>query len=229
MTRTARLPRAILCDVDGVLRLWDDAVTSRLEREYGVEPGTLASVAFAPDRLEPAVTGQVTDTEWRLVVAAALVEPLGSIERAASLVSDWSGPVGAVDEAVRDLLLEARRRGVRLVLVSNATTRLETDLAVLGLRQVVDGVVSSARLGAAKPDPRIYAESARVAGVPPEGCLYVDDNPSYVAAARSLGMTGVHYRGLDDLGTALRPLLALPPAEGSNGRPHGLRNGPVEG
>lgn len=225
MSRTTRLPRAVLCDLDGVLRLWDAQTVADLERAYGVAPGTLAEVAFAPERLGPAVRGEVTDTEWRLAVAAALVEELGSTDRAADFVSTWSSPLGSVDEEVLALLREVRRRGVTVVLVSNATTRLETDLSVLGLRAEVDGVVSSARVGAAKPDPAIYAESARVAGVPAEACLFVDDAEVNLPPARAEGMAVHHYRGLDGLREALGPVLSLPPSGGSNGRAAGRVGG----
>jgi putative hydrolase of the HAD superfamily len=225
VSRTTRLPRAVLCALDGVLRLWDRQAVADLERAYGVEPGTLDAVAFAPERLAPAVRGEVTDTEWRLSVAAALVEELGSTDRAADFVSAWSSPLGSVDDDAVAVLREVRRRGVTVVLVSNATTRLETDLSVLGVRAEVDGVVSSARLGVAKPDPAIYAEGVRVAGVPAEACLFVDDTETNLPPARAAGMAVHHYRGVDGLAEVLEPVLALPPAGGSNGRAAGRVGG----
>lgn len=221
MNRTTRLPRAVLCDLDGVLRLWDDAVTADLERAYGIAPGTLASVAYDPERLTPAVTGTVSDTEWRLGVAAALVDDLGSTDRAAAFVADWSSPLGVVDEEVRDLLAAVRHRGARVVLVSNATTRLETDLSVLGLHAEVDAVVSSARVGAAKPDKDFYLRAAEAADVPAEHCLFVDDTEAYLAPARALGMAVHHYRDAEGLRDALAPVLALPAAGEPNGRAKG--------
>ncbi|MEQ4725987.1 HAD-IA family hydrolase [Nonomuraea sp. B19D2] len=60
-------------------------------------------------------------------------------------------------------------------------------------------MVSSARVGMAKPDRRIY----EVAGAVPERCLFVDDRLENVEAARSLGMSGVHYQTVADLAAAL--------------------------
>ena len=44
-----------------------------------------------------------------------------------------------------------------MVLLSNATDRLEEDLERLGVLHEVDEVYNSSRLGLAKPDPRIFA------------------------------------------------------------------------
>jgi putative hydrolase of the HAD superfamily len=187
---------AVLCDLDGVLRRWppiDD-----LDRAHGLPPGTLAAAAFAPGRLPAAVTGRCTDEEWRADVTADLAADFGP-ERAAAVVAEWSALTGEVDTEVAAFLAGARRRGLPVVLVTNATTRLEADLARLGIGDHVDHVVNSAREGVAKPDPRIYRIAADRAGVPPAGCLFVDDGRVNVEAARSLGMTAVLFDGPESL------------------------------
>ena len=192
---------AVLCDVDGVVRLWGDGM-ERLDEVYGLPAGTLAAHAFAPHRLEPAITGQVTDEEWRTAVAHDLSAPCGSLDRARRLVADWSSLVGEVDQAVLDLLATARRH-VPVALVSNATTRLEHDLAKLGILDAVDVVINTAQLGVCKPDVRVLRHAAERVGASPGRCLFVDDSAGNVEAARTLGMTGVHYRSFEDLRTAL--------------------------
>lgn len=221
MTSTARVPRSLLCGLDGVLRVHDDDTTAALEHAFGIARGTVDAVAFAPERATPALTGAVTDTEWRLSVAAALVPELGSIDRAADFVSRWSSPAGHVDESVQALLMQVRRRGLRVVLVANATTRLETDLSVLGLHAAVDAVVSSARVGHVLPARAVYAEALRAAGVPAEDCLFVDAVESHVVAARELGMTGHDFTGVDGLRQVLAPLLRFSASGEPNGKARG--------
>ena len=194
---------AVLCDLDGVLRLWDRRAMTALDLAHGLAGGTLAEAAFAPDRLLPAITGAQTDEEWRASIAADLAPACGSAEAARELVADWSAVVADVDREVADLLVAARER-LPVVLVTNATTRLEADLARLGIADVVDQVVNSSRVGFAKPDPRIYRHAAERAGAQPQRCLFVDDTAENVEAARALGMTGLHYRGAEEL----RALLA---------------------
>jgi putative hydrolase of the HAD superfamily len=198
---------ALLCDVDGVVRHWDKAAIAGLEQEYGLAAGTFAAVAFAPARLMPALTGRISDEQWRADVAHHLTVHCGSSARASRFVQLWSEPLGRVDDEVLQLLVRARR-SIAVALISNATTRLERDLQVLGVTDVVPLVVSSARVGSAKPDPAIYRAGAERVGVPVSRCLFVDDTPENVHAARALGMTGLVYREPADLRTALGPVLA---------------------
>lgn len=188
---------AILCDLDGVLRRWP--AMSDLEREHGVPAGTLAATAFAPRRLLPAITGRCTDEAWR----AAITDDLRArTDRAAELVGAWSAGAGTIDDEVAETLAAAREHGP-VVLVTNATTRLESDADTLGLERYVDAIVNSARIGVAKPEPAIYLAAAVAAGVPPERCLFVDDTAANVAAARALGMAGHHFTGAADLRAVL--------------------------
>jgi putative hydrolase of the HAD superfamily len=194
---------ALLCDLDGVLRLWDEGPRADLEREFGLQPGTVARAAFAPERLTPAVTGRISDEGWRAQVAEALASVCGSAARATQLVERWSTPVGRIDDEVLRLLVAAQRT-IPVVLVSNATTRLERDLRQLGVTDLIPRVVNSARIGGAKPGATIYRVAAEQAGVPARRCLFVDDSLANVRAAEALGMTGLVYREPAELREALR-------------------------
>lgn len=177
----------MLCDLDGVLRRWPPA--AELDAVVGVPPGTLAAAAFAPSSLLPAITGQHTDEQWR----AAVTRALGAhTDRAAELVAAWSALVGEVDAEVAAVLRVARAHGP-VVLVTNATTRLDADVTALRLTDHVDAIVNSADLGFAKPDPRIYRAAAAAARTPLSRCLFVDDSGGNVAAARELGMPALHF------------------------------------
>ncbi|HEX4811169.1 MAG TPA: HAD-IA family hydrolase [Nonomuraea sp.] len=107
-----------------------------------------------------------------------------------------------VDEEVRALLAKAQQH-VPVIIVTNAMDTVEEHLDRLGLTYFADALVSSARVGVAKPDRRIYEIAAERAGVAPERCLFVDDRLPNVEAARALGMTGVHYRTVTDLAAVL--------------------------
>ncbi|MFE5580185.1 HAD-IA family hydrolase [Kitasatospora sp. NPDC056531] len=207
---TARPYDAVLCDIDGVLRHWPDA--DDIERSHRLPAGTLAKAAFAPSRLHPAITGEITDEQWRAAVAADLTEICGSSDRAHAAVTDWSNLVPRVDHEVVSLLAQARTVAT-VALVSNATTRLEWDLAQQGLDDLADIVVNTSRVGVMKPDPRVYLMAAERASAPLHRCLFIDDTAANVIAASEVGMTAVHYRQIEDLRTALAPLLTAPDAE----------------
>ncbi|MFJ6483740.1 MULTISPECIES: HAD family hydrolase [unclassified Streptomyces] len=196
---------AVLCDFDGVLRLWDPDGMAALDRTAGLAEGTLASAAFRPELLDAAVTGRISDEQWRRRVAEDLAEVCGSGARAQDLVGGWAALTGRVDGAVLEILTAIRSR-VPVVLVSNATTRLEADLTALGLADAFDAVINTARTGVAKPDHRVFEAAAEAVGVELGRCLFIDDTPGHVAAARAAGLTGIHYRHVDQLRDATAAL-----------------------
>ncbi|MDA3648450.1 HAD family phosphatase [Saccharopolyspora indica] len=190
---------AVLCDLDGVLRWWDPAIMRDAERIGALPPGTLAGAAFAPERLVPAITGVQSDEQWREAVVADIAGHCGA-DTARQVVARWSEPVGEVVDEVAAILAGLR---VPVVLVSNATSRLESDLAALGVLDLFDAVVNSSSVGVAKPEPGIYRFAADQAGVEPDRCLFIDDTQANVEAARALGMTSLHYRDPAGLRAAL--------------------------
>jgi putative hydrolase of the HAD superfamily len=195
--------KALLVDIEGVLRIWDPGEVAAIERRYGVPEGSVEAIATAPARLGPALTGRVTDEQWRAAVAAALVPVCGDLRRAIDLVADWGARLGRVDEQAAALVADVRRQ-VPVAFVVNATTRFELDLVVLGLDDAADAVVSSARTGVAQPAARSYELAAGMLGVPPQRCLYVGADPSHVAGAERVGMSGHLYDGV----AGLRALLS---------------------
>lgn len=64
---------------------------------------------------------------------------------------------------------------------------------------LLDAVVVSGALGAAKPDPRAYEAVAERSGLPLDRLVFVDDSPTNVAAAAALGMDAILFTGAADL------------------------------
>ena len=93
---------------------------------------------------------------------------------------------------VPDVLRALRTRGARLVVVSNWDVSLHEALAATGLAPLVDGALSSAEVGAAKPDPLIFRRALDLAGTAPEDTSHVGDSVEFdVAGARAAGIAPV--------------------------------------
>ena len=93
---------------------------------------------------------------------------------------------------VPDALRALRGAGHRLVVVSNWDVSLHETLRATGLSELVDGAVSSAEVGAAKPDPRIFAAAVELAGSRADDALHAGDSLEHdVAGARALGWRAV--------------------------------------
>jgi len=89
-------------------------------------------------------------------------------------------------------LRELRERGLTLVVASNWDCSLPEWLRPAGILELVDGVVTSAEVGAAKPSPRVFQRALAVAGVDPARALHVGDKlDNDIEGAAAAGVRGV--------------------------------------
>ncbi len=96
-----------------------------------------------------------------------------------------------------------RERGHTLFVLSNWDISLHDQLAATGLAPLLDGAVSSAEVGAGKPNPRIYERALELAGAQAADAVMVGDSPDTdVAGALALGIPAVL---VDRAGTAVAP------------------------
>jgi putative hydrolase of the HAD superfamily len=87
---------------------------------------------------------------------------------------------------------ELRDRGVVLVIASNWDCSLPDWLAPTGILELVDGVVTSAEIGEAKPSPRVFERALAVARVAPDEALHVGDKvDNDVEGAAAAGVRAV--------------------------------------
>jgi len=113
---------------------------------------------------------------------------------------------------VPGVLAALRAAGARLVVVSNWDVSLHEALEVAGIAAFLDGAVTSAETGVAKPDPALLRHAlASGDPVPPDRVLMVGDTPPDVLAARAAGVAAVLV-DRHALVPAGDPLLAGPPA-----------------
>ena len=111
-----------------------------------------------------------------------------------------SAAAWALRPGAAEALSALRARGRRIAVVSNFDQRLPPILAGLGLAPLLDAVVLPGDAGAAKPDPRIFAEAlARLAAAPAEAAFVGDDRERDLEAARALGIHAVDVATLATL------------------------------
>lgn len=190
-------PAALLIDLDGVLRRWPPNLASRAEQEADLPAGAIAEAAFAQELLNEVVTGRISDAQWRRHLSAKLAAsyPHARVEAA---IAQWSASCGTVDQGVFHLLVEARQNA-KVVLVTNATSRLDEDLRRLALDRSFDAVINSSVVGYAKPELRIFEAALAAAGVDAERAMFVDDTAGHVAAANEAGLAAHHFTGVPRL------------------------------
>jgi putative hydrolase of the HAD superfamily len=207
MQPPAPLPRALLLDAMGTLvRL--DPPGPRLRRELGRRFG----LTLSPAEAELAMGAEIALYRERMhgasdpagvqALRAAAAEALR-----AALPPDRRLPGVTTSELVEALLASlhftaypdalpalrwARRRGMRIVVVSNWDSALPEMLGRVGLAEWLDGVMTSAVAGVAKPDPEIFAIALAEVGVGAAEALHVGDSLAEdVAGARAAGIRAI--------------------------------------
>lgn len=106
-------------------------------------------------------------------------------------------------EGIESLLGELQDAGVAMHALSNYPSWWKRIEAKLELSRYLEWSFVSCMTGYRKPHPGAYLGAARTLGVPPSGCLFVDDRERNVAAARAAGMPGLRFESASQLRGAL--------------------------
>jgi FMN phosphatase YigB (HAD superfamily) len=116
----------------------------------------------------------------------------------------------------RGALLRARRGGARVAVVSNWDVSLSEVLERVGLAPLVDGVVTSAAVGAPKPAPEIFRHALALAGVAADHAVHVGDSLAEdVGGAVACGIPAVLLRRDPGAAPPTAPDGATPPTPGA--------------
>jgi len=92
-------------------------------------------------------------------------------------------------------LSAARARGQRLVVVSNWDVSLHAVMRTLSLSPLLDGIVTSAEVGARKPSPEIFDRALQLARAAPEQAVHIGDSiEEDVVGARNAGIEPILIR-----------------------------------
>jgi putative hydrolase of the HAD superfamily len=193
--------RAVLFDLDGVVRHFDPENVARTERAHELEPGSIEAIAFAPHRLEQVTTGRISRCEW---VERIGVE-LGNDEAAEA----WGSQPFYVDEEVLDLVDELRANGIRTAILTNGTDTIPAEVASLNLGSHFEAVFNSAEIGWTKPDVRAFQHVLDAMQLAPHEVFFTDDSVGKLAGAETLGMPTHHFAGIAGLREALRAVGAV--------------------
>ena len=94
---------------------------------------------------------------------------------------------------------EVKKRGFKIYIITDFA---EDTFNHCRARDVffdeADGIVVSAREKLLKPDPAIFNCLLNRYSLKPEACLFIDDLPKNIAAAKDLGMQGIQFIDIED-------------------------------
>jgi putative hydrolase of the HAD superfamily len=173
------MTKAVLLDALGTV------IELRIEAEGSLEAAFPAEMAYYRDHAHEARDADsLADLRRRcaLLLSREAGRPV-SVEEMMAAIRFRSYPDAA------PALGELADLGVRRVCVSNWDYALGEVLERCGLAAGFDAVVTSASVGARKPEPEIFRVALEVAGCEPDEAVMVGDTPEEdIAGARAIGI-----------------------------------------
>ena len=101
---------------------------------------------------------------------------------------------------MREVILELRTMNYEIYGLTNWSMETFPEARErFGILQMIDRYVVSGAEGLVKPDPRLFQVLLDRYQLKAEECLFIDDNPDNVAAAKGMGMQGIVFNGAEDL------------------------------
>lgn len=201
--------RAVLFDLDGVIRHFHPEHVAAIEHQHALAPGRIESFAFSSPVIDDVTTGRISRAEW--------VRVIGEHLDAAAAAEAWGRQPFTPDDAVLGLVDELRAAGYTTAVLTNGTDGVPVEVASFGLPDRVDAVFSSHEIGFTKPDVRAFRHVLDALGLDGPEVFFTDDSEPKLARAVELGMTVHHYTSVAALRTALSTEGVRPVTEPSTG------------
>lgn len=206
----SRSYQALIVDFGGVLTTPLQGSMERFADELEIEMGDLVRVALAAysgehDALVVGFeTGRISEDDFARAFAERLSEVSGKTIHHEGIVDKIFGTLEA-EEEMFEAVLSARRAGLKTALLSNSW-----GLGVYPrdrFTEMFDVVIISGEVGLRKPDPAIFTLTVERLGVGASECVFVDDHPGHLEAAREAGMATVLHRTPGETISELRDVL----------------------
>jgi HAD superfamily hydrolase (TIGR01493 family) len=193
-------PEFIYFDFGNVICFFDHHLAARQAAAVaGISKDKAWDVIFAqPNGLEwKYEAGQMTDEEFYEAFCAAT----GTRPDVAKF-HHANADIFTLNMAMLPLIGHLEDSGIPLGILSN-TCNSHWQLATDGRYAILPGafkkIVLSYKVGAIKPDPRMFEAAIKTAGVPAERIFYTDDIAGHVEAARKAGIDAVQFTSVDAL------------------------------
>ena len=197
--------RAVVSDLDGVLRIFAPSLWADLDEVAGTPEGTAFRAILGNPFLDEVVRGRGTHHQWRERSASALVAVGSSPQAADAAITAWLASPGRIDQAVLEQLDSLRAAGLGVFVLTNGTDRVPEELDELGMTPFLGParrfLLNTADLGAAKPDQEAFAraqlriEQELGASLRPDQIAFLDDSARHVRGAVRFGWHAVLHRG----------------------------------
>ena len=140
--------------------------------------------------------GEVTFTRYVEDLRSSM--PNGARIDADSLREIWKN--SKVGEMPAVSLLDDLLNNFQIWVISNTTeSHIKSLQSKFTFLSQVNGIITSERAGAHKPNPKIFQVALTEADADPKSAIFIDDSHTNTESAENLGIVSHHYTGYDGL------------------------------
>ncbi len=198
------MQKAILLDMDGVIRHIDLMHAEKIANEIGFSFDELTSIMWDDRFLPDLIRGKISRQEWWQNIQrthAALAKYDQDII--------WNGVLG-LNHLNEDLLRFVK--GIKSI----ATTAILTNCDPISKARIVSElenydafhyIFSSSDYSYIKPEPELFKAVIQKLEITAVGFLFVDDSEANVKAAQGIGMNAFQYSSFEDFKTRVQRFL----------------------
>ncbi|MCH7736916.1 MAG: HAD family phosphatase [Chloroflexi bacterium] len=197
------MAKIIIFDLGGVLVNLDwDKVCAALTRLSDQSYDAVMKEVRNGPVVESSMLGHLTPQEFHRSLCAKIHSDI-----AFDLFVDiWNGLLSADEDMAS--FVEELGADHRLVLASNTdATHFAFARENFSVMQAFDQFFLSFEMGLLKPDPAYFHHVLYGLWASPANCIFIDDRPDNVRAARNLGINGLVFESIDKLKLDLNAVL----------------------
>ena len=173
---------------------------------FGVISSEIA-VVFFNNRYEPEFAQKIKDEIFVRADAGEIDEDTtyeliakATGENKESIRNEWYNLVH-INEKLVNYILELKKTH-KVYLLSNAiSSYLRSILEKYDLYKCFDKTFISAEIHKIKPHADYFLHVTNELNLDPKDCIMIDDNPTNIAGAESVGINGIVFKDVDDLKT----------------------------
>lgn len=149
-----------------------------------VDPEKVKELLITEEMFQKTGRGEISDENYLELINTAFNGKLTMKE----LLSFYSKEVDTVIDGIEDLLLDLRRRGYKLSILSNTFFAHWKYIETTQMITLFDIVMASHLLGQTKPDKEIFKTALINMNAKPDEVLFIDDMKENILSANSLGI-----------------------------------------
>lgn len=192
--------KTIIFDIGNVLLLFShEKMLLQFSELLDVPFASLKEKILAEKLLHEYELGNITTDEWMDAITS-----LSTKKPSKELFLKAMGDIFRENFPLTDLIPLLKKKGIRLLLLSNISeAHFNYITSNFEITKAFDEAILSYQVRSSKPHQPIYHAVLNAANAEAYECLYIDDIPEHVIAAKELGIDSVLYESIEQLKRAL--------------------------